>query len=291
MINSIFKKVFYLILRLFTQLDLILFKIFKKRIFDKISKYIELHAITKINILNKKIAFYTPNENTKWRIENFYKLESEILRWIDSFEKTNNLIFWDIGSNIGVYSIYNSLKHPDSTSISFEPSAANLQILCRNISLNEFKNIKVFPIALTKKENHFSMMQSSSVELEPGAAHNTFGESFDYEGKKLKKTSNYYMFGTSINYVLENKILEVPDYIKIDVDGIEHLILEGANNFLKNKKIKSLVIEINENFEDHFERILKIMKENEFKIYDRQYNKHNALNNSFSKTFNYVFVR
>ena len=71
MINSIFKKVFYSILRLFTQLDLVLFKIFKKRIFDKISKYTELHAITKINILNKKIAFYTPNENTKWRIENF----------------------------------------------------------------------------------------------------------------------------------------------------------------------------------------------------------------------------
>ena len=53
------------------------------------------------------------------------------------------------------------------------------------------------------------------------------------------------ILGTSINYLLENKILEIPDYIKIDVDGIEHLILEGGNKFLNNQKIKSLSIEIN----------------------------------------------
>ena len=40
----------------------------------------------------------------------------------------------------------------------------------------------------------------------------------------------YSLFGTTINYLIENKILEIPDYIKIDVDGIEHLILVGGNN-------------------------------------------------------------
>ena len=40
----------------------------------------------------------------------------------------------------------------------------------------------------------------------------------------------------------ENEILEIPDYIKIDVDGIEHLILSGANKFLKNEKIKGICV-------------------------------------------------
>ena len=31
------------------------------------------------------------------------------------------------------------------------------------------------------------------------------------------------------------KILDIPDYIKIDVDGIEHLILEGGNKYLNKK--------------------------------------------------------
>ena len=32
----------------------------------------------------------------------------------------------------------------------------------------------------------------------------------------------------------KNKILEISDYIKIDIDGIEHLILEGGDRYLKN---------------------------------------------------------
>ena len=36
--------------------------------------------------------------------------EPETLKWIDKFENKENDIFWDIGSNIGLYSIYNSIK-------------------------------------------------------------------------------------------------------------------------------------------------------------------------------------
>ena len=94
---------------------------------------------------------------------------------------------------------------------------------------------------------------------------------------------------TNINYLLEKKILEVPDYIKIDVDGIEHLILDGANQYLKNKKIKSLSIEINENFKDQFNQVLKIMKYNEFKILHKKNNINVA--EKFKNTFNYIFIR
>ena len=40
----------------------------------------------------------------------------------------------------------------------------------------------------------------------------------------------YKLLGKNIKKILEDKILEIPDYIKIDVDGIEHLILDGAGN-------------------------------------------------------------
>ena len=44
------------------------------------------------------------------------------------------------------------------------------------------------------------------------------------------------------------KLLRIPEpnYIKMDVDGIEHLILKGAGSILKN--VKSILIEINEDF-------------------------------------------
>ena len=102
----------------------------------------------------------------------------------------------------------------------------------------------------------------------------------------------YSMFGTTINHLIDNEILDLPDYIKIDVDGIEHLILEGANKYLSNKKIKSLSIEINENFKEQYEKVLEIMDQNGFKLlHKKHYHSCKDQKNRFVKTFNYVFVR
>ena len=38
------------------------------------------------------------------------------------------------------------------------------------------------------------------------------------------------MFGTSIDHLIKEQILDIPDFIKIDVDGIEHLILDGGKD-------------------------------------------------------------
>lgn len=90
----------------------------------------------------------------------------------------------------------------------------------------------------------------------------------------------------------KNKILEIPDYIKIDVDGIEHLILEGGDRYLKNVKIKSLSIEINENFKEQYDNVLKIMYINNFKILHKKNNiKAHANKSEHLNTFNYIFVR
>ena len=79
----------------------------------------------------------------------------------------------------------------------------------------------------------------------------------------------YQLFGLSIKDILDDKILEIPDYIKIDVDGIEHLILSGAENYLKDPNIKSISVEINENFKTQFSNIIEIMKKNNFSFLEK----------------------
>ena len=105
---------------------------------------------------------------------------------------------------------------------------------------------------------------------------------------------NYQIYGTNMNYLIDNKILDIPDYIKIDVDGTEHLILEGCSKYLNNKKIKSLSIEINENFTEQYETVIEIMKKNDFKILHKKNNKDlfkNDPHSKFIRTFNYIFIR
>ena len=99
-----------------------------------------------------------------------------------------------------------------------------------------------------------------------GGALNTFGEKYNFEGNDYLSHMNYQIIGKSINSILSDKILEVPNYIKIDVDGIEHLILQGADKYLNDENLKSLSIEINDNFLEQYQSVLKIMNDYNFKI-------------------------
>jgi FkbM family methyltransferase len=283
-------------------LSLIIYKILK--FFDKgfnfltkrsfliwMKSFLESDSYKKVNIAGVELIFFTPNQLTEWRVSTYLSKEPETLEWIDSFEKKENLIFWDIGANIGLYSIYNAIKNKNSKTYSFEPSTSNLRVLTRNISNNNLeKEIFLFPFPLTNKSNLF--MQMNEGEFVEGGALNTFGEDYDFEGKKFYPKMKYTTFGTSIDYILKNKILEIPDYIKIDVDGIEHMILAGAKSYLKNLKIKSVLVEINENFKDQHEQVLKIMGMNDFKILCKKQNAEILSKNSkFNNTFNYFFSR
>ena len=287
------KKLSLFCFKILSFLDKIFNIITKRSILVWFKEFIQNESYKKIQILNQKINFFIPNQLVEWRVDTFHTKEPETLDWIDTFDKSGDFIFWDIGANIGLYSIYNSLKHKKSQTISFEPSTSNLRVLSRNISINNlFDRIKIFTAPLTKGENKFLIMKEG--EFQEGGALNSFGENFDFEGKKFSSKMNYQIYGTNINYLIDNKILDIPDYIKIDVDGIEHLILEGGNKYLSNKKIKSLSIEINENFTEQHEKVIEIMKKNDFKILHKKRNEDLFKNDPYSKfnrTFNYIFIR
>ena len=285
------KRILNLFLNIIFFLDKIVIYLTKRSILTKISDFTQEKSYKSIDILNKKVNFFVPNQNTNLRVNTYFSKEPETLEWIDTFEKKNNLIFWDIGANIGLYSIYNSLKNPNSITIAFEPSTSNLRVLTRNISINNLeKKIKVVTIPLTNKENIFQEMNESNF-IEGGAL-NSFGENFDFDGKEFVSKMKYSLLGTSMNYLVESSILDIPDYIKIDVDGIEHLIIEGGDKFLYNKKIKSISIELNENFTEQFEKVLSYMEKYNFKFLSKK--NHGNLQirgKKYNKIYNYIFVK
>ena len=289
------KKISYIIFQLIKYMDMVIFKTIRKSFLRWFPYFIEKNSYENLFIDNTKVNFFSPNHITKWRTETFYSKEPETLEWIDKFDSKNKIIFWDIGANIGLYSVYASIKHDNCSIISFEPSTSNLRILSRNIFINNLNDrIKIFnnPLQSSLNENQFLTMNES--EFMEGHALNTFGENLDFEGKNFLPKMAYGLFGTSINFILDNKFLEIPDYIKIDVDGIEHLILEGGDKYLHNKKIKSLLIEVNENYKLQFENIMNLMKKNGFKLVEKRQREvisKSIIKDKFSKTFNYIFKR
>ena len=235
-----------------------------------------------------KMKFYIPNRLIDWRIKTFHTKEQETLEWIDSFDEGS--CFWDIGANIGLYSIYSASKLNKIKVFSFEPSTSNLRVLSRNISINSFQDkISVLPFALSDKKGiHISSLKEN-VFVE-GGAENAFSVNFNWKGEMFNSNNEYNTVGTSIDYLVSNNYIDTPNYIKIDVDGIEHLILKGGIETLKSKKIKSISVEINDDFNLQNNECIKILESCGFKFYQK---KHSEMidNSKYSNVYNYIFKK
>ena len=126
--------------------------------FDNNDKIINL----KLNS-NIKASFVSRSLMTEKRYTTLFSKEPDTIDWINSFEQ--NSIFYDIGANVGIYSVYASILHKNIDTIAFEPSVFNLEILSKNIYINNlYDRISIYPISLDikKNQNQFNM---SKVEV------------------------------------------------------------------------------------------------------------------------------
>ena len=270
MIKYFYKIFLFSVSSFLILIDLIFRKIFNKYLFlPSIHDYIESRQYYEKIIHNKKIIFFCPSLQSFKRVQSLYTKEPETLSWMDNFQLHNSkkIVYWDIGANIGLYSIYAAVKFKDIEIISFEPSTSNTRTLSRNISINNLESkISIFPLALSDKENIISYFNET--RFSEGGSISNFNSNINYNGEIVEENrikNKYNLFGTSIDNLILNKILKVPNYIKIDVDGIEHLILKGAENLLKNQNLKELSIEMNPDYLKQFELINEFMEENNFK--------------------------
>lgn len=247
-----------------------IFKIFSKNknFIQLIHDKIEEKQYYSLKINKKKRTFFCPSAKTLYRINTYFKKEPETLNWIDNFKSfKDKIIFWDIGANIGLYSLYAATKFNNIQVISFEPSALNLRVLSRNISINSLDDkIKIFPVALTNIEN--KILKFEEKKFVEGGASNNFNNRIDQNGNLItedKIKNKYETFGTTIDYLTNNNILDFPNFLKIDVDGIEDNILKGAQKTIKNPNLKEVLIEVNPVYKDQINFIDNFFTNNGFK--------------------------
>jgi len=130
---------------------------------------------------------------------------------------------------------------------------------------------------------------SSSIE---GGALSAFGVDYNFEGKKFDKKESLNKLGFSLDsLVFSDYSLQKPNNIKIDVDGIEHLILEGAKKTLKLECCRSVLIEINDSFIEQSEKSKNILLECGYKIQDKKHSMFTKNNLGFEKTYNQIWTK
>ena len=223
---------------------------------QKIAKQIT-EVVHSINGRIYNFKFYTPNWLCRYRANTFSIKEPETLAWIDAHGSDG--AFFDIGANVGLYSIYYG-KTKTGSVYAFEPSVFNLALLSKNINANDLQNkVKIIANPITEI-NQFADFNLSTTE--PGGALSAFGVDYGQDGKPLSKVFSYQTLGFTLDFLFTSGLLnEFPTMIKIDVDGIEHLILRGAVNTLSNPVCKTVLVEVSTEFSlqaDEVSRILTI---------------------------------
>jgi FkbM family methyltransferase len=189
-----------------------------------------------------RLSFVVPNFVNRWRVDSFSSKEPETLEWIDSIPKGS--VVWDIGANVGLYSCY-AAKRGDCTVYAFEPSVFNLELLARNIFINDLsEKVTIVPLPLSSGISTSTLNMSTT---QWGGAMSTFNESYTHDGSALKKVFEFRTVGLSMDDAVERLGLPRPDFVKMDVDGIEHLILRGGPRTLAG--VRGVLVEINEEFE------------------------------------------
>lgn len=189
-----------------------------------------LHSKTSMSLAH-------PNQQIRSRNLTFSTKEPDTLQWIDGFEPS--AVLWDIGANVGLYSVYAALNGQNV--IAIEPSAFNIEFLVRNIEANKCnERIRVLPIAIGKSASGFAKLSLKSTAW--GDSQSAFATQVGQSGEQESFEISYETLGLELDALVPLLGISKPDYLKLDVDGIEPDILESGPVTLKT--VSSVLVEV-----------------------------------------------
>jgi len=170
--------------------------------------------------------------------------EPDTVDWIERFMKPGD-VFYDVGANIGAYSLVAAKCFAGAVKVyAFEPAFQNFSQLCRNILLNHCQEIVVpLSVALSGRTRIDTFNHR---DLTPGGALHTLGEAIDYKGDPFQPALTQPVISYRIDDLIEQFKLPAPNHIKIDVDGKELAVLQGAAQTLASNALRSIVVELEE---------------------------------------------
>ena len=251
-----------------------------------IKEYEEINPLAAITDKDGyKYLYHAPTEFTFWRVQTLFSKEPETIGWINSFDSKD--IFLDIGANIGIYTVYAAVRH-NLKAYAFEPESQNYALLNRNIEINKkSQNVRAYCVGLL---DQFEFTELYLSHFGIGKSGHSIGESVNF---KLEPSQPNYVQGsvsTSVDWLIQNQIIPVPTKIKIDIDGFERKVIEGAKKTLNNIKLTSVLVEIYDQLDQHLE-IIDIMKQNGFS-YDKHQVEQARIKDGWNKGMgNIIFTR
>ncbi len=156
--------------------------------------------------------------------------------FLDQLNLTGRSVY-DIGGYIGLFTLFFARKvGPLGRVITCEPNPENFNDLVRNVTLNHFENVILREVAVSnrngKVELYLDPIYPSRGSIKEGARHEQRAARPPIEVE-----------GVTLDTLIHREQLPKPDFVKIDVEGVELQVLHGMANVLESSR-PELFIEI-----------------------------------------------
>jgi FkbM family methyltransferase len=176
-----------------------------------------------------------PHEGASRLAYYFGVSEPELFAFYEGFLKPGMIVV-DAGANIGLHTLFFAKRvGPEGRVYAFEPGQSAFDRLQSHIKRNQLANVRCFHCALGASEGVVSITEncqdnSRNFVVESSSA--TIGA----KNVALR----------SLNQLLKEESVGRVDFLKIDVEGFEPQVLEGASNYLRQQSIRVLQLELDD---------------------------------------------
>ena len=147
---------------------------------------------------------------------------------------------FDVGANVGVWTILMSKFNPSARIHSFEPNIAIFNLLEVNVKENSCGNVALINAAVSDQEGTvlFEVPMSASIfgRIVPTK------QPIDDDGRFLNARASQILCLRLADYCRKAGVAEI-DFMKIDVEGHELAALRGLQPFLSERRVRSLYVE------------------------------------------------
>jgi len=175
--------------------------------------------------------------------------------WLGTYESNQSLrfvqkskgskIFLDLGAHAGYYTLLYKSINKQSTVYSFEPVESNYNFLQQHIKMNNLEDIIHFKKAVADKEGVLRFARGNSV------------------GGKLSAVGDMDVSAIKLSRFIDEKIIQFPDIIKMDIEGAEYQVLLDIEPYLRSQKP---VIFLSTHGDEIRESCLNLMKSLNYRI-------------------------
>ncbi len=241
--------------------------------------------VVKVPFEDTELIYEAANSAVVWRAKTLYGKEPDTVAWIKQFNADD--VFVDIGANVGMYTVL-AARGRGARVYAFEPESQNFALLVRNVLYNQLQDrCTVFPMAVADrfKVDHLYLSQFGL-----GGSCHTFGENVDFHLKARNHTLSQGCVAMPLDDLVADGTVPEPNHVKIDVDGLEHLVLTGMTETLNHPALKSVLVELNTHLPEHrtlveqMEHLGFVYAQNQVDIAIRQ-------QGDFQGIGNYIFYR